>query len=274
MLNPQPLDTQTAHRSLPPSPALAASTTRAQAPPLGPEQRGLRVRARRPLFLCRRREGVGRPEGGGTAPPRSSWTFTPSLGGPPGGGLGVFPQKLCRPGREPGPAVKGAAKLEKLEPGGRSRGGREAAAKREGRSPCRLAPPAGDHLTAPRVSGRVGASTGRQELPPPLSAGHPCPGNQPPPREGVTREQDAAARPGTQGPQGRLHGGSQQLPGPQERAADEGQMVPPPPGPPRSPHYHPHPRAPQRRRQEEEQGWGWSAGASARTGTPCGREGA
>ena len=88
----------------------------AQAPPLGPEQRGLRVRAQRPLFLCRRREGVGHPEGGGTAPPRSSWTFTPSLGGPSGGGPAVFPQKLCHPGREPGPAVKGAAKLEKLEP--------------------------------------------------------------------------------------------------------------------------------------------------------------
>ena len=146
---------------------------------------------------------------------------------------------------------------------GRSRGDREASAQQEGRSPCRLVPPAGDHLTAPRVSGQVGTSTGRQELPTPLSAGHPCPGNQHPPREGVTREQDAAARPGTQGPQGRLRGGSQQLPGPQERAADEGQMVPPPPGPPRSPHHHPHPRGPQRRRQEDEQGWGWSAGASA-----------
>ena len=145
------------------------------------------MRARRPLFLCRSWEGVGHPEGGGTAPPRSSWTFTPSLGGPPGGGPAVFPQKLCHPGHKPGLAVKGAVKLEKLEPSlqvgekpwrrGGPAGGQ---VQREGRSPCRLAPPAGDHLTAPRVSGQVGASTGRQELPTPLSAGHPCPGNQPP----------------------------------------------------------------------------------------------
>lgn len=141
------------------------------------------MRARRPLFLCQRQEGVGRPEGGGTAPPSSSWTFTRVWGALLVGARLSFPKSSAT-------LAVNQARLSKEQRSwrswshlcrwGRSRGGGEAAAQRAGRSPCRLAPPAGDHLTAPRVSGLVGASTGRRELPSPLSAGHPCPGNQPP----------------------------------------------------------------------------------------------
>ena len=145
------------------------------------------------------------------------------------GSPGVFPQKLCCPGHEPGPAFRGAVMLERsLCRSGRSHGGREA--QREGRSPCRLAPSAGDHLTAPGVSGRVGASTGHRDLPSRLSAGHPCPGNQRP-QGGCDKRTGRCCKAGCSGPAGTLAqrvSAAARAPG---GAADEGQMVPPPPGP-------------------------------------------
>lgn len=98
-----------------------------------------------------------------------------------------------------------------------------------GQGPLQAGAPAGDHLTAPGVSGRVGASTGHRTCHLVSAQGTPALGISAP-REGVTKEQDAAG-PGCSGPAGtpaqRVSAAARALGG----AADKGQMVPPPPGP-------------------------------------------